>query len=195
MWDVTVRDNVVDTAANHGMIAYVGRAEHGATPSTLHNMQMYRNTVTNFGINGQSRSSGMSFTQSVVDGVIECNTISSGPRQPGRRGDRHRRQRGRHAAERRRSLQRHPHARQARHNRSERVRPNGNRLRQPVLSGDPRSAMLRSGSRSPLASATPTVTKRRSWYFSTTPSWSTRAPPSWTIRALRASPFFATTWS
>jgi hypothetical protein len=79
MWDVTVRDNVVDTAANHGMIAYVGRAEHGATPSTLHNMQMYRNTVTNFGINGQSRSSGMSFTQSVVDGVIECNTISQGP--------------------------------------------------------------------------------------------------------------------
>jgi hypothetical protein len=78
MWNVTIRDNVVDTAANHGIIAYVGRAEHGATPSTLHNMQMYRNTVTNFGINGQSRSSGMGFTQSVVDGVIECNTISQG---------------------------------------------------------------------------------------------------------------------
>lgn len=79
MWDITVRDNLVDTAANHGVAAYVGRAEHHATPSTLHNMQMYRNTVTNFGINGQSRSSGILFAQSVVDGVIECNTITQGP--------------------------------------------------------------------------------------------------------------------
>ena len=79
MWDITVRDNSVDTAANHGIIAYVGRAEHGATPSTLHNMQILRNSVTNFGINGQSRSSGMGFTQSVADGVIECNTITQGP--------------------------------------------------------------------------------------------------------------------
>lgn len=79
MWNIAVRDNLVDTAANHGVAAYVGRAEHHATPSTLHNMQMYRNTVTNFGINGQSRSSGMLFAQSVVDGVIECNTITQGP--------------------------------------------------------------------------------------------------------------------
>lgn len=79
MWNITVRDNVVDTAANHGVIAYVGRAEHGATPSTLYGMKMIGNTVTNFGMSGQSRSSGMSFTQSVVDGVIECNTITQGP--------------------------------------------------------------------------------------------------------------------
>lgn len=79
MSDIIFRDNTVDTASNHGVTAYGGRDEHGATPSTLHNMRMYRNTVTNFGINGQSRSSGMSFTQSIVDGVIECNTITQGP--------------------------------------------------------------------------------------------------------------------
>jgi hypothetical protein len=79
MSNIIFRDNVVDTASNHGVTAYVGRAEHGATPSTLHNMQMIRNTVTNFGINGDGRATGMSFTQSVADGVIECNTITQGP--------------------------------------------------------------------------------------------------------------------
>ncbi len=79
MSNIIFRDNVVDTASNHGVAAYVGRAEHGATPSTLYGMQMIGNTVTNFGITGQSRSSGMLFTQSVVDGFIECNTISQGP--------------------------------------------------------------------------------------------------------------------
>ncbi len=78
MSNITFRDNVVDTASNHGVTAYVGRAVHGATPSTLYNMQMYRNTVTNFGINGDGRATGMSFSQSVVDGVIECNTITQG---------------------------------------------------------------------------------------------------------------------
>lgn len=80
MSDIIFRDNLVDTASNHGVAAYVGRAEHGATPSTLHNMQMCRNTVTNFGIKiADNRASGMLFTQSVVDGVIGCNTITQGP--------------------------------------------------------------------------------------------------------------------
>lgn len=78
MSNIIFRDNVVDTASNHGVTAYVGRAVHGATPSTLYNMQMFRNTVTNFGINGDGRATGMSFSQSVVDGVIECNTITQG---------------------------------------------------------------------------------------------------------------------
>jgi len=80
MSNITVRGNVVDTVSNHGVIAYVGRAEHGATPSTLHGMQMIDNTVTNFGIKTEDdRATGMAFTQSVVDGVIECNTITQGP--------------------------------------------------------------------------------------------------------------------
>ncbi len=78
MSNITFHANVVDTASNHGMTAYVGRAVHGATPSTLYNMTMSHNTVTNFGINGDGRATGMSFTQSVVDGVIEYNTITQG---------------------------------------------------------------------------------------------------------------------
>jgi hypothetical protein len=78
MSNIIFRDNVVDTASNHGVTAYVGRAVHGATPSTLSNVQMLRNTVTNFGINGDGRATGMSFSQSVVDGVIECNAITQG---------------------------------------------------------------------------------------------------------------------
>ncbi|HMQ11334.1 MAG TPA: hypothetical protein PKC21_05385 [Oligoflexia bacterium] len=80
MSDIHFINNHVDGASNHGITAYCGRAVHGATPSTLTDLYIGHNYVTNFGVNGQDRATGISMSQSVHNAVVECNRVQQGDR-------------------------------------------------------------------------------------------------------------------
>ena len=78
MSNISFVGNRVDGTSNHGVAAYMGRAVHGATPAAVHGLYFGHNSVTNFALNGDGRGTGMVFTQSVIDGVMECNSVTQG---------------------------------------------------------------------------------------------------------------------
>jgi hypothetical protein len=78
MSDIVFRRNRVDRASNHTVAAYCGRAEHGATPSKLRGITIAYNEVSNFGLNGQDRASGIAITQGVLDSIVEHNVVRQG---------------------------------------------------------------------------------------------------------------------
>ena len=78
MSGIVFRRNRVDRASNHTVAAYCGRPEHGATPSKLRGITIAHNEVSNFGLNGQDRATGIVLTQGIIDGVIEHNVVRQG---------------------------------------------------------------------------------------------------------------------
>ena len=83
MYDITIQRNYVHDCSTWCIGFYMGKPIDGATPSTVHNLYIRNNTITNCQKTaGEDDGPGIGISGGVDVGIVEYNTITQGSGNP-----------------------------------------------------------------------------------------------------------------